>query len=217
MPSLNQITDEIADALNRPFDDMLKLRLKEIIKNERALLIREQQSKYGVDDVFIQRYVADVEKVDKSEYPNVSECTILRTQNKIPAPVRMNRDTPFSYVGTIDGNNAFRKGDFSHTKFMHFLSLSGGGTTYSYRDGYVFIFSRNKLKQITITAAYDSPELVIPTETSSNISNGITYSDDMEFPLSRDLIQRIKEKLLSGELAITDGKDKHPADHLDNN
>lgn len=46
--------------------------------------------------------------------------------------------------------------------------------------------------------------------------NSSVFNDDTELPLPDDLIQAIKLKLLSGELSITDDKDKAIDSHIDN-
>lgn len=216
MATLKQIADEIAGALDRPFDDMFKERLKAIIKNERAYLIREQAEKYGLDDAFRQRYTVALERVDKADGLVDVNCDVLRTSNKIAKPIRLKRDAIFSYVGNAEGTNAYRFTELSELKFRHFLFLLADHISYNYMNGYVYIYGNIKLKTVTLDAAFESPELVLPNETAEDISNGIEYTEDMEFPLPIDMIQNIKARLLSGELSITDSKDKVPPSHIDN-
>ena len=290
MSTLNRIVDEFADALSRPFDTLLKERLKLIIINERALLIRQSIGKTGIDKQFRQRYTVDISPVDKADSMVTLGSNLLRTNNKIATPVRYKTDTPFSYVGTSDGQVSYIYTDYSELKFISTLSLNASAIRYLYINGYLYLSSVDNIGLIgsitefvdynatvvgttlvtsnthglytntfitisgttnydgtyqittvddntfyivkayitndatgtfaimylTIDAVYENPELIIPAETGANYTAGIVYNDDMEFPISLDLIQSIKNRLLSGELSIIDDKDKVTPTHIDN-
>jgi hypothetical protein len=106
MASLKHIADQIADSLNRPFDDMLKERVKVLFRQELAVYIRQQINKYGIDSQFKTRYSITCIKVNPSdssldESVPTGEC--YRSINKVANPVRYITDDPFTYVGDTNG------------------------------------------------------------------------------------------------------------------
>ena len=87
MASLNQISESIAISFdqqnNEVFKDNVKFRVKQIC----ALLIEREMKQEGYGNMmYIQKYEAELEKVDAtdsclSSVPN-SDCIILKTKNK---------------------------------------------------------------------------------------------------------------------------------------
>lgn len=369
MATLNQIVEELADALNRPFDTFLKERLKLIVRHERSRVIRQSVNKDGNDKLFRQRYSVTVSTVDNSDSVFLTGGTVLRTDNKIAKPIRYVTDVPFVYVGAMDGSNSFIYCEMSELRYVGSLRNNAEAIRYNYRNGYIYVFVNNDTKDsntitafadysatvagtvkvtsnwhelstgdvitiigttsyngtfsvtkidsnnfyitdtwvaddatgtfsiynntnygligsitavanytgvvagtvsitsmnhglvtgnvvtisgttdynstyvitkidvdtfyitatwtstqtgtfikshIAVEALYENPELIIPTETNANSTAGIVYNDDMEFPITDDLIQDIKLRLLEGELSVTDNRDKVKGTHLDN-
>ena len=219
MASLKEIVAELADSLNRPFDSLLIERLKLLVRHERATLVRQTINKDGHDKHFRQRYiVSSLEQTDISDISGVdSECLGLKTTNKIPVPLRYKTDVPFLYVGATDFSTAFRYAHPTENKYKRYLPMISNGLTYYWIDDYIYVFGNLKLKKLAIEAVYENPEVVLESNGEA-LGNGAIYcTDDHEFPVTEDLINIIKAKLLSGELSVTDSKDKVEATHLDNN
>ena len=102
MATLNEISATICDALGKPFDGMLKQRVKFSIKYYRAMLIRRDAERNPMSKHNVQRMNVKLKKVDKADTCVVDiDCDVLRTEHKIPKPVRMNSDSPFKYVDVL--------------------------------------------------------------------------------------------------------------------
>lgn len=239
MATLKQIADQIALSLNRPFDDMLKERVKAIYKQELAVYIRQQINKYGIDSQFKTRYSVTCKRVNVADSSLVSEITgnCFRTINKVAKPVRYITDDPFTYVGSVNGQIPFI---FINTAALDYYSLMpavqksyqlGEGEVlkippkYDYINGYIYLYyvpeEISEVEPLTsidimvegVHSSYD----FIQDESLDAKEAGLIYLDTVDFPMPDDIIQLVKEKLLATELSLTDDKDKIISPHLDNN
>ena len=103
MASLNQYAQQLADALGRPFDALLKERIKDYIVQERATFLQRTMDKDGVDKEYRQTYYAEIEQINAKEITGGTIDTpnaliIYKTINRIPKPIRWKNYTPFFYV-----------------------------------------------------------------------------------------------------------------------
>jgi len=217
MATFNSIADEIAGALDRPFDDMFKQRIKEVFRHELARMLRQSMDKTGVDVSLVQRYTAVLEEVDSGDTVVSYDCTILRTEDKIYKPIRWKTVEPFTYIGSDDIPFIYRH-SVEAKRLAPFLSLTGNAISYDYRNGYIYIYNGKRLEYVTIETVFANPADILAVETADAIGIGeSTCKDDMVIPIAEDLIQTVKDKLFSGELAIIDDKDKVKPAHIDNN
>jgi hypothetical protein len=236
MASLKLIADEISDALNRPFDDMLKERIKSIFRHELAAMIRQQVNKNGLSPHFKSRYSTVCKPVTKSDSSfdvSLFDNSTFRTINKVAQPIRYNTDDPFTYVGKINGITPFTYLSLSGLPYYNLLPIIQKEAvepnetplqpiTYDYRNGYIYIYFNPSLDEnitefhIMIEGVHSTYNF-IADETKDSKNANIIYNDELEFPMPNDLIQLVKERLLKGELSIIDDKDKIKSEHLDNN
>lgn len=238
MASLKLIADEIAGALDRPFDDMFKERIKSIFRHEMATMIRQQLNKTGVDDQFKTRFSLVCKPSTPSDSP-YGTLTLgnnwFRSENPIPKPIRYTTDDPFVYVGDPSGELPYiytKLAEMRYTSLLHANMQNyqiGDGDLklphrYVYANDFIYVYYDNVLEGEDVLTELkllvEGVFTVNPNITTSTIENntaGIVYFDTMELPLPEDMIQLIKERLLKGELSITDDKDKITPAHMDNN
>ena len=87
--SLNELVDLLADRVGQPFNIPLQEELKVILNYKRADWLQKvidkhpEQRKY-----FLKDFSAELERVDKAECPVEVDCTVLRTVEEIPLPIR---------------------------------------------------------------------------------------------------------------------------------
>jgi hypothetical protein len=229
MASLKLIADEISDALNRPFDDMLKERIKSIFRHELAAMIRQQINKHGISDHFVSNFQTTC--IQSSPLINITYNSEnvdnwFRTEFKIPNPIRYTTDDPFMYVGTTDRSVPFiytKLSEFAHVGYLPIIQqayqMVVGQTKlktparYFYVDGYIYIYAENIDEFEPIILNVEGIFVGNPNQ----VENGISFDDTVEFPMPEDMIQLVKERLLKGELSIIDDKDKIKSEHIDNN
>lgn len=219
MATLKHIVDQLADSLNRPFDGMLKSRLKELVMQEFALYVSRSIDKYGVDKEFIYSFhITDLTLVDGT-------IAYLETTNVIPTPLRYNSNTPFIYVGTEDGDYPFSYYNAHSKRFVSYLPNVGAAPFYDYVNGKIRIWNypttSNDDVPPVVTPLANLLVQLVPTDrrvsTTPDVVKDFFLNDDAECPITQDLVNQIKVSLLKGELLVTDEKDKVEATHLDNN
>jgi hypothetical protein len=214
--TIKEIANIIADGLDRPVDGFLIERLKRLIILTYNELVREQVDKYKYDSTFRIFYVVNSLIPVNSFYGTTIDTGVrlLRTENKIPKPVRLKRPQPFYYVGSVDGSNSFVYTDYAMLAYIQTIPLIGTGIRYFYRDDYIYIYNNLLIESIGIDSAFES--LLVP-ENSDLLDNNIYFTQNMEFPAPMDVISKVIELVPIRFLNITDTKDKVEAGHIDNN
>ena len=186
MATLKRLAHQVAESLDRGTDHILIERIKDLIINERSMLIHRELDKYGLNEMYIQPYHADLILVNASEVTGfVSDKQYLRTVNKIPTPIRFQGDVPFYFVGSIDRRIVFRYSKGYMVDFSKLLKYIGLNIEYSYINNYIYILNNIKLEKVLVDAPYNSLDV---TQTDGT---GICYQDDMEFPLAGDQLNTV--------------------------
>jgi hypothetical protein len=182
MPSLNQLSSNVAHLLKHPFDSPLKERIKDDYRNLRALYLRRSIEKGGIDDVLKVSYELPLISVDKVDNCLTSVgCLIKRTENPVGKPVRYKTDVPFTFVGTPDGFGFTYIKQPREVDYRKYLKHVADAILYSYINNYIYVYN-DKIANIRIDGVPENPEFWI------TICNDSCYNDNMEFPLPRDII-----------------------------
>ena len=194
--SLNKEADLIANTLDQPFNHELKERIKDIFKQEIALIINKLANR-GIDEQLTLHFEPEViaideyvDKVNKKGYKG----KVIRTKYKVPTTIRIRKDAPYLQVGSIDGKITY---PYRHPGESSAISLfSSTGESYSYytANGYIYINNNSdfkfKGKYILIKDIFENPEEVLSM-----------YEDidgqDLELPISNDIKAMIRDKILN--------------------
>jgi len=192
MASLNKYAEQVLLAINRPYDFATHKRIKDLIKQARAERIRQSIERNGIDIHFRQVYHPKLIKVDIADSCVIDiGCIILRTENRIANPIRYKSDVPFLFVGSADENISFTYAgnarELTSATQSKFMSKS---PRYMYVNGYLYLYNVTRVKQLAVEALYENPEL------GTDACN-ICYFDDMEFPISLDMINSIIKEIVS--------------------
>ena len=215
MPTLNQIADSIANNLKQPFNHELKERVKDYVKQELATLIRRSTKEHGIDEQLILTYDSEIIKVNLYDEPVEEDVKgyKLRSKYRIHKPVRIKNDSPFIYVGTIDGLHSFPIRNEREATIMHSFSFIGESYSYYISNGYIYIntrpHNRYKSKYIRIKAIFENPDEVLSM-----------YDDidgqDIELPIPIDMIPLFIDKVIQRigvirprDISIEQEKEEH--------
>jgi len=214
MPSLNDIVTLVAGRLNRPFSEMLKAEIKPLFISELSLLLRRSIDANGIDAMYLASFSVELQEVDKTDVIGLNTgINILRSVNRIPAPIRYKSPIPFVSVTTLDNNRVLGYMRADQIVLMKELPNVGNSILYDYVNQYLYIYNTNKLSKVRITAPYINYESLIDENTGGHNTQ---YTDDMELPYPEDLLNAAILSLLQGILGNLDSKDKVVATHLDN-
>lgn len=193
MASLRQLATRVINNIGEEFNIPLYERVKDMLITARAEMLQQSIDKRGaITDHYRQRYTVRLQKTDAADTCVINaNCTILRTVNKIATPLRYTTDTPFLFVGSIDGKLTFTYAKRSEIQYVTSMKYISKAIRYVYLNNYIYVYLNTKLKYISVEAVYENPTIV-----SDECTGGaICYTDDMEFPAPLDIINRCMDRI----------------------
>lgn len=213
MPTLNQLSSQVTDALNRPFDTLLLERTKDLIIQNRILFLHRAFEKYGVDRQYVQPYITTLIKVDKSIDDTIpTGLTYLRSTDIIPNVIRMSTETvPFNFVGSIDHSVSFHYSGNYMMPFHKYLKYNGSNIRYDFINGYLYILNNNKLTECLIEALFEIVDIKLVNATSN------FARDAMQFPLYGDMLNDVINTTIQMLRGGNDLKEEEKTTHRDVN
>lgn len=219
MPTLNQLTSEIAHSVQQADNVPAKRAIKLAIVHSRNQLIRHSYSNHNYMDRGLQQRfrckVINVPDGDLVGFPNATK--IKRTENKVPRPVRLTNNLPFSAVRTIGVDNPIEIAFVRTAASKYYNDLPGfcPSVTYDYLNDYIYIDTTknpilDNIEYITVEAAFEYPSLILDNlfqdETfkelnlydgiSADISDKLIELEDNEFLIPEDMVNDIKKLVL---------------------
>jgi len=209
MATLNEITYSTLETVKgsgRYSDDsqITIPHIEFIAINNRAFLIRNDQSKgRSLSDNIIQTLsCVPVTQIDVSLCPcRVStDCTIMRTTNKIPRPLELHQKDLITKVSGVDVTS---KGwsiiSFSRASVAGTNKMTKDNTKVFFHNGYIYLLNPPAgLKYISIDMVAEDPREAAMV---SNCAGEPCYTSDSRFPISNYMIPLLKEMILK-ELQI---------------
>lgn len=148
-----QITDKIQDI---PFTRMLK----NLVIGNRATILKQQYDRDGrFPSGSEDSITVPIKSVPSNECMNDEiDCTVFRTTQKIPRPIRKNRNPiPFSFVGNLNQENSFIFVKPEEVKpFRQGNRFIKDKPLYTYYNDYIYLFNHEGGK-ITIREVFADP------------------------------------------------------------
>lgn len=214
MATLNKLAYQVASSFDRDSDFLFIERLKDLIIQTRNLFVHREVDKYGVNERYIQPYIAELTLVNASMDSTItSKYELLRTTNRIPSSIRYQSDVPFVFVGSVDRMIGFRNIKPYIMKSSRSLRLIGNAICYFYTNGYIYIWNNTKLENVLVEAIYEDLDITQDiTDTT-----GLCYRDDMEFPLAGDMLNDVIKEVINIVRTTQDQTDKNPVTTRDIN
>lgn len=203
--TLNEISYFIAERFGKDEDEAFIEQIKFSVKYYRALLIRRDAERNQTNRTYLQNFIQPLIKVDEAD-TCVTQigCEILRTENKVPKPIRLKQDTPFTFVGSVGYKKGITYMSPSLIEDLKFLPYIANEWFYTYINEYIYLYNMNKIKRILIEASFEDPTKALTLcENSVNCVN-----DNEEFPLSADMVQQVIQSILGGEFQLVNPQDK---------
>lgn len=219
MPTLNQLTSEIAHSIQQADNVPAKRAIKLAIVHSRNQLIRHSYGNHNyIDRGLQQRFrckVIDVPDGDLAGFTNSTK--IKRTENKVPRPVRLTNNLPFSAVRTIGVDSPIEIAFVRTASSKYYNDLPGfcPSVTYDYINDYIYIDTTknpilNNIEYITVEAAFEYPSLILDNifgdsevkelnlydGINADISDMLIELEDNEFLIPEDMVNDIKKLVL---------------------
>lgn len=215
MASLNQIVSELVHSVGQPNNFALRESVKAAIVHTRNELIRHSMEQHGyVDSVLQQRYkvslikVADGELDYPEDFPECCKNYVKRTTQKVPRPVRLTNNLPFTRVSNVGYkfNQEIPYIKETSARFRQWLPGMRGCICYDYINEYLYIFPTEQVPvspienvdNIVIEAAFEHP-----TEVKIKSGEGAEYdflNDDDEWFIPEDMIGQLKDIIIKRDL-----------------
>lgn len=113
MADISLLVHQIADNINRPFDDMLKARLERMITSAWATLIKRDFDKYGRFSANVIYELNPIETESVNANPTLASRSlaknskIKRTKIKLPKPLKMRSESSYLYFGNVNRTEAY--------------------------------------------------------------------------------------------------------------
>ena len=213
--TLNQLTSEIAHSVQQQDSIPVRRAIKLSILHSRNQLIRHSYTNHSYIDRGLQQKFScgliDIPDgdliINGSRFDNPTK--IKRTGNKVPKPVRLTNNLPFSSVRTVGVDNPVEIAFVRTASSKFYASLPGFGTpvTYDYLNDYIYIDITktdkfNNLTMIEIEAPFEYPNLVKEVDgidldriTPAQMDK-LLELDDNEFLIPEDMVNDIKKLVL---------------------
>lgn len=198
--SLNDLVQLLADRIGQPFNIPLQEELKVIFNYKRADWFQKlidkhpEQRKY-----FLKGFSVELESVDQAECPVVSGCTVLRTVEKIPLPIRTSYGL-FDYVGDPDKKDGYT---YTTPDQLTWILKYGSKHTrnrpkYFYINGYVYVYNEESLEALGFEGLWPDQRQLEPFK----CDDVPCYTDDDQYDIPDDIINTMMQDILKNELAI---------------
>jgi len=197
--SINRIVSILSERAGKSIDATFQEELKDIVQYWRATILKDALRKRPNDrNYFMQSFTEKLIQVPKVECPIEYGC-ILRTERKIPTTIRSG-GILYDYVGTPLWDNSFGMTNGAKDLYFTFNKFTGNRYRYEYKDNYIYIYnaSLKNIKYIGIRGIFENPRDLNPFRCNKEEC----YNDDMDYPLSDDLVQQVINAILKTELRL---------------
>lgn len=206
--TLNKIAYSVAHTLGMQDDYQLREKIKFDAVGYRALFARRDMVQNGLAKELLQPGgCVSLICVDAAECCNVkSFTTVLRTDKKIPKPLRTKDSDSFFYVGTVDKLTAFDEITFDMFDFTLSNKYTSKTPKYVYLNGYIYIFNppTPTFNIISLVSVWADPRQL----NEFNCAEEECYTDDSEFPMPQDWLPDMTKSLLDLYARQRPGEDK---------
>lgn len=197
--SLNELATLLAERSGRELDVPFQEEMKVAVGYWRSRLLRDALERNKKDRAYFKQYIeVPLQEVNISELPGFPDYPVLRTQCTIPEPVRAN-GIFFDYVGSPDKLSVFKLFSEQHEIIPALdAKYSGRRPKGLWLNGYIYVFNLLDLPYLGVSGVFDDPQSV--ADFKCNCGCDACYDDDMPYPISGDIQQRIIQAILGTEL-----------------
>ena len=202
MATLNEIVYNIALQVDKGDDAVLLERLKFIVGYYRAQFIRQdQQRNHSIPSQFLQTLdCLEMEQSNSIECCDGEDigCEVWRTKQTVPRPVRLYDGSEFAYVGSIDGRQPYQRTTGVQATYATHSKYNKGIAQYIYTNDRIYVLNARPAK-VLLRGIFERPEELAGYLCCENTA---VFSEDKEYPMSMDMVQRVTQSILATEMQL---------------
>tara|TARA_R110002012_G_scaffold63225_6_gene166438 strand:- start:385 stop:1053 length:669 start_codon:yes stop_codon:yes gene_type:complete len=184
-------------------DELISVdQIKFNIKHYRAMLIRRDYARNAYVSKSIEQDLGCLKliRVDASKCCNLPiECSVYRTERKLPKTIRFNFTDAFTFIGKPDGTGTIPKVESYELELLPYDKYTAGHSKYYIIDEYIYVYNPKGLEAINVRGVFEDPENV---SLFSTCETGHCYDDQSEYPLPADMVSTITTSLMQGEFQL---------------
>ncbi len=207
MATLKHIAYNLADIQGRANDPAFVEQTKFQVEYTRSLLFRRDFERNAVIPIQMLQTIRGIEvvEVDAAELDMLDiGCVVYRTERKIPAPMNLKGINAFKFVGTVDMQRSYSFIDSMALEYVQFNRYNQRPLAYFYRDGYLYLTTNPK--RISVTYLLDEPSKLEEFVSPEGVP---VFTEDSEYPITMELIQRVTQTILGTEARSNQQEDDH--------
>ena len=199
MASINQVVSEIAHSI-RQFDSVpVRRGVEASIYHNFAKLIRESYERHGFTNrSLIQKFRVELINVPdgdlKVDYPENVGFINKRSKIRVPKPIRLTNNNPFTSVRTLGSDNPISIPFVREFSSAFYSALPGFPNVpkYDYQNGYLYLYGidsdYSQIENVIIEAPFEIPnEVLMETKDKE-----FTFDKDDMFLIPEDMVEDIK-------------------------
>lgn len=202
MATLNEIVYNIALQVDKGDDAVLLERLKFMVGYYRAQFVRQDQKRnHSLPSQFVQSLSClEMEKSSAIECCTAEDigCSVWRTKKTIPRPIRIYDGGEFGYVGTVDAKEPYQRTTGVQAEYAMHNKWTAKGARYIYTNDRIYVLNARPAK-ILVKGIFEQPQDLAGYQCCDGTA---TFSEDKEYPISMDMVQRITQSILGSEMQL---------------
>jgi aspartate carbamoyltransferase regulatory subunit len=211
MSSLNKIVFSIWEKIRPEISDddaISKRQIKDVVNIHRAMLLRRELNKNRTIHPSVVQDLGCVpmEEVDSAECCEInSDCTIVRTKQRIPNPIELYNKEGFTRVGPVDKKGKpFSLVPYNRAIFATYSRFTGHNKIFAYYlNDRIYLVSNNPyvnaITHINIRGVFEDPEEASNFITCDNVP---CWTDDSEYPMMDWMRPMLEEMAIKSLLPV---------------
>lgn len=197
--SLNRAVELLSSLVGQPFSIPIQEQLKVILNYKFADYIQKIVDKHPEQRRFyLKDFSVALERVDRAQCPVEVGCTVLRTVEDIPIPVRTSYAL-FDYIGSPDKVDGYRYIEPDQLVYIiNYSKYTGDRPSYFYVNKRIYIYNEDDLDDINVRGLW-------PDQRQLNVfkcEDQPCYTDNSQYDIPDDILNTMIQDVIKNELKL---------------
>jgi len=220
MATLRQISTQVLDVLDVPFNEALNRDIQHRIIDIRNLYTKRIINKGRSDERYMQSFDVTMEELTEVDAmpkkvlgSETSKLKLYESINAIPVTLSYYKSSPFTSLYIRERKIVIKEAMFINYSLLHdyFKTRFTKDTlVYAINDNKIVLLSSFNIETITVVDIFENP-LIIKGEFDTFNIGGVMFNENAEFPVDSDLIPVIINDVI--EVFNGNAKDNIPTEN----